>query len=125
MLPDKVQSQTPPEHPPAESERLDGKPLVNVPPSAFHSVSMLKTSREQSAAWMPTGAMGSLYWTFCDAGLTLTTGSALDQHSKSPKIVMLSTRQPVLETLLSAPKRQRNWTLCPAAEAGRRATVVM
>ena len=41
-----------------------------------------------------------------------------------PFTLTVSTYQPVPATLESVPRRQRNWTFPPAAEAGRLAVVV-
>src|SRR5262245_13326315 len=41
------------------------------------------------------------------------------------RTLMVSMRQPALETLLSLPMRQRSWIFCPAAAAGRFTVVVI
>src|SRR5205807_1023260 len=62
---------------------------------------------------------------FTGTPLKPAVGGAACEQQMAAVIVTVSTYHPPAETLVSEPQRQRNWTDCPAAAAGRFTTVVI
>ena len=80
------------------------------------SVALLVTVKVASAATVRFACAGRL-------GNVLL---ALLQHKQACALIeIVSMRHPALPLLSSEPQRQRSWTVCPEAPAGRLTVVVM